>query len=241
MTAIQNALRERIRPGYAATLAGFFKTGPGEYGAGDRFLGIRIADIREVARMAHRRTSVAGLLGSSWHEDRLLGLLVLVRRFETGDEEARAEVVRFYLANTGRINNWDLVDISAHQILGSWLATRPRGVLTRLARSRNLWERRIAVVATYAFIRTGELADTFRLCQVLLRDREDLMHKACGWMLREAGKRDLGALEEFLDAHGPAMPRTMLRYAIERFPAARRSEILRGQGVRCHPNRSCRK
>jgi 3-methyladenine DNA glycosylase AlkD len=229
MTAIQTALRARILPGYAATLMRFFKTGPGEYGEGDRFLGIRIPAIREVARTADSTTSVPALLDSAWHEDRVLGLLILVRRFEAADGRERAGIVRFYLENSSRINNWDLVDISAWQILGSWLVARRRGILDRLAKSQSLWERRIAVVSTYAFIRTGDLADTFRLCRALLGDREALLHKACGWMLREAGKRDLRALEEFLDAHGRAMPRTMLRYAIEKFPESRRAEILRGK------------
>ncbi len=228
-TALRRLLREKVRPGHSESLAWFFKTGPGEYGEGDRFLGICIPDIRSVARGGESlpAAEVLKLLHSPWHEERVLALLILVRQFERGDERARKAIFDLYLRETVWINNWDLVDLSAYRITGAWLLGRPRTVLRRLARSQNLWERRIAIVATYAFIRTGDLADTFDLAERLLGDPHDLMHKACGWMLREAGKRDVAALERFLDRHARAMPRTMLRYAIEKFPEARRKAILR--------------
>lgn len=226
MTTLQRKLRAVIRPGYSKSLAWFFKTGPGQYGEGDQFLGIRVPDIRAVAKLDDGRADISRLLESKWHEERLLALLVMVRRFERGNDAAKKQIFEFYLSNTRWINNWDLVDISASQIVGAWLLNRPRPVLRRLARSRSLWERRIAVVSTHAFIRAGDLDDTFALAKELLRDQKDLMHKACGWMLREAGKRNVAALEVFLDEHGPWMPRTMLRYAIEKFPEKRRKQYL---------------
>jgi len=167
---------------------------------------------------------VLELLRSKWHEERLLALLILARRFEKAkrDEAARARIVKLYLANTQWINNWDLVDTSAPQILGAWLLTRDRAVLRRLAKSKSLWEQRIAVVTTLAFIRAGGFTDTLRLCEQFLTHEHDLMHKACGWMLREAGKRNVEVLREFLRPHASQMPRTMLRYAIEKLPEPER-------------------
>ena len=226
--ALRRALHEKIRPGDAAALARFFKTGPGEYGAGDRFLGVRVPDIRAVARFGSTLPvgDTLSLLHSEWHEERLLALLILVRQFEGGDDRAKRAIFDLYLGETRWINNWDLVDLSAYRIVGAWLASRPRSALRRLVRSGLLWDRRIAVVSTYAFIRAGDLDDTFALSEQLLADPHDLMHKACGWMLREAGKRDRPALVDFLNRHAPAMPRTMLRYAIEKFPDAERKAIL---------------
>lgn len=223
---LRKELRHRISPGYAKTVAGFFKTGPGDYAEGDRFLGVRVPDIRAVAAMDDGLIPVEEFLVSPWHEERLLATLMLVRRFQRGDEKIKKGVFDFYIVNAARFNNWDLVDLSAPQIAGAWLLERPRAVLGRLTRSRNLWERRIAIVATLAFIRAGDLEETFALCKTLLRDPEDLMHKACGWMLREAGKKDVNALEDFLDKHAASMPRTMLRYAIERLPKAQRGNYL---------------
>ena len=226
MTSLRNELRRRIRPGHAESLTWFFKTGPGEYGEGDRFLGIRVPDIRAVSKMDDGRLDVRCLLESEWHEERLLALLVLVRRFERGDEEVKEVIYDFYLTSTRWINNWDLVDLSAYKIVGAWLLARTHAPLRKLVSSKNLWERRIAIVSTYAFIRAGDLGETFSLSKKLLGDPEDLIHKACGWMLREAGKRDVVELERFLDAHGRSMPRTMLRYAIEKFPEKRRKQFL---------------
>jgi 3-methyladenine DNA glycosylase AlkD len=209
----------------------FFKTGPGQYGEGDCFLGIKAAPLRQLAR-EFRGLSLAEagkLLDSASHEARMLALLLLVGAFEKGDETSRQAIYDLYLASTARVNNWDLVDASAPAIVGGFLVERDRSPVTRLAGSPSLWERRIAVVATLHFIRRSDFADTLRLAGVLLEDKEDLIHKATGWMLREVGKRDEAVLEGFLAEHCRLMPRTMLRYAIERFPAARQRQYLGGE------------
>jgi 3-methyladenine DNA glycosylase AlkD len=208
----------------------FFKTGEGEYGHGDRFVGVTVPDTRKVAAECRDLPlpEVLVLLRSEVHEERLLALLILVGRYERGGEAERREVFDLYLAHTRHVNNWDLVDASAPGVVGAHLLDRSRRVLLRLARSADLWERRIAVVATFAFIRRGEFDDTLAVVEHLLGDPHDLIHKACGWMLREVGKRDPSVLEAFLAEHYSAMPRTMLRYAIERFPEARRKAYLRG-------------
>ena len=174
------------------------------------------------------RTRSCRLLRSEVHEERLLALLLLVRRYEKGDETVRRGIYELYLQNTRYVNNWDLVDTSAPGLVGVHLLDRSRRVLRRLARSADLWERRIAIVATFAFIRRGESEDTLAVVELLMRDPHDLIHKACGWMLREVGKRDQVVLEAFLAERYSDMPRTMLRYAIERFPEARRKAYLRG-------------
>ncbi len=224
LDAARARMRSLANPRRAEALHWFFRTGPGGYGEGDRFLGLTVPVTRGVAR--EFRSAPVGvsfdLLESEWHEERLLALFMMAEHFRRGDAATREEVARRYLAATHRINNWDLVDASAHLILGPWLERRSRATLRRLARSRSLWERRIAVVATLHFIRAGEFDDTVELCAMLLGDDEDLMHKACGWMLREVGKRDTAVLRDFLRQHAPRMPRTMLRYAIERFPEAER-------------------
>ena len=216
-------------PERARNLAWFFKTGSGEYGEGDRFLGITVPVLRKVAR-GYRELpldGIAKLLASEWHEHRLIALLILVAQYA----DAPDAVFDFYIAQTARINNWDLVDASAPYIAGAHLLARPRHrkLLYRFAMSDNLWERRIAIVSTLAFIRAGELDDAFAISSRLLRDKHDLIHKAVGWMLREAGKRDEARLLAFLRQHYAAMPRTALRYAIERFPEPRRRQILRGE------------
>lgn len=216
--ALQAELRRIAKPEVAKTLAWFFKTGPGEYGEGDRFLGVKVPDTRRVARRFRELplAEIGRLLDSPMHEDRLAGLVVLVGQFERGDEDTQKRIYDFYLARTARINNWDLVDVSAPQIVGGWLAARSRKPLLKLARSQSLWERRISIVATLQFIRRQDFADTLTIAEMLLKDRHDLIHKATGWMLREAGKRDEAVLKGFLDAFAAQMPRTMLRYAIER-------------------------
>lgn len=226
MIALKTELRRRMREEHAESLAWFFKTGHGEYGEGDRFLGIRVPDIRAISKMDDGKSDIRGLLRSEWHEERLLALLILVRRFERGDAEVKKAIYDLYLSGTRWINNWDLVDVSAYKIVGAWLLDRSRAPLRKLASSKSLWERRIAVISTFAFIRAGDLGETFSLSKKLLGDPEDLMHKACGWMLREAGKRDCGELERFLEANRRSMPRTMLRYAIEKFPEKRRKQFL---------------
>jgi 3-methyladenine DNA glycosylase AlkD len=226
-------LREHADEADAAFLQGFFKTGPGEYGEGDVFIGVRVPDMRRVCREAAGAPLAAmrSLLRSPVHEDRTLALLLLVQAFVNGDDERRQEIYDLYLANTRQINNWDLVDLSAGPIVGACLANRKRTPLTKLARSPSLWERRIAIVATHHFIRRGELDETFRIADLLLHDPHDLIHKAVGWMLREAGKRDAAALRAFLRDRYRGMPRTMLRYAIERFDEAERRQYLKGEVV----------
>ena len=226
MKTLRQELRARILPGQAETAAWFFKSGPGEYGEGDRFLGVRVPDIRTVSKMDDGSSDIRGLMHSEWHEERLLALLILVRRYERGDEPARKAAFVFYLSSTRWINNWDLVDVSAYKIVGARLLDRSRAPLWKLASSDSLWERRIAIISTFAFIRNGDVDETFALSEHLLNSPEDLMHKACGWMLREAGKRDVRQLELFLDRHRLSMPRTMLRYAIEKFPEQRRKHFL---------------
>lgn len=222
---LKTKLREIASPERAEVTRSFFKTGPGEYSEGDRFLGIRIPDLRALAKKADAVTlpEALSLLPSEWHEERFMALLLMERRFERATQNAgREEIVGAYLANTRWVNNWDLVDASAPSILGKWLVARKRSVPRELVRSENLWERRIAIVSTLTLIRAGEFGETLQLAEKLLDDPEDLMHKACGWMLREVGKKDREVLISFLGKNAPAMPRTMLRYAIERFPQQER-------------------
>lgn len=214
----------------AAALQRFFKTGPGEYAEGDRFIGVRVPQIRQLVK-AHAATPLPDLqrmLYSPVHEERLLALLLMVHQFQCGDAALRKTLYELYLVSTDVINNWDLVDASAEHIVGGWLFGRSRKPLYKLARSRSLWERRIAIMATFHFIKCGEFTETLRLAELLLGDGHDLIHKAVGWMLREVGKRDLAAEEAFLQQHYREMPRTMLRYAIEKFPERRRLAYLKG-------------
>jgi len=226
--AVQSQLRSLADPQQATVLARFFKTGPGEYGEGDAFLGIKVPVQRKVAGEFNDLppTEVVRLLRSDIHEERLTALLILVRQFAEADAKDRLNIYNLYLANTEYVNNWDLVDLSAPQIVGVYLEDKSRRPLYRLAKSKNLWERRISILATFTFIRHNDFADTFQIAEMLLADREDLIHKAIGWMLREVGKRDQRAEEEFLRQHHRVMPRTMLRYAIERFPERKRQSYL---------------
>ena len=220
----------------AAILQRFFKTGPGEYGAGDRFRGIRVPVLRKLARKYGQLplAEAANLLRSACHEDRLLALFILMDHYYQGEDAARADIHQLYLEHTTLVNNWDLVDASAPHLVGHYLRGRDKSILTRLAASASLWERRIAIMATFAFIKEGNFDETLRIARLLLGDPEDLIHKAVGWMLREVGKREIAVEEAFLQAHYQKMPRTMLRYAIERFPEARRQAYLKG-----HCGRSC--
>jgi 3-methyladenine DNA glycosylase AlkD len=233
MTAdeIQARLLGLADPDTARSMRRFFKTGPGQYGDGDQMLGIKVPKLREVVR-EFRGVPIAEaemLLQSPMHECRAVALLLLVWAFEQGEHPIQKGIYQLYMRNTHRINNWDLVDASAREIVGGYLWQRSRRPLYRLARSRSLWERRIAVVATYHFLRRGDFGDTFGIARLLLDDKEDLIHKAVGWMLREVGKRDQKAAEEFLVQNYRGMPRTMLRYAIERLPERRRQQYLQGQ------------
>jgi 3-methyladenine DNA glycosylase AlkD len=226
----QEALLALADPDKAKFLAGFFKTGLGQYGEGDRFLGIVVPAVRQLAKQ-FRRLPLADcevLLASPYNEERLLALLILVGQYQKAAPGTRDKVVQLYLDHRHRVNNWNLVDSSAPNIVGTHLLTQDRSVLVELARSPTLWDRRIAVLATLTFIRAKDFADTLRLAELLLADPQDLMHKACGWMLREVGKRDATVLEDFLSLHQRAMPRTMLRYAIERFPPDQRAALLAG-------------
>lgn len=215
-------------------MARFFKTGPGQYGEGDVFLGVMVPATRAVAKMFYGLplSDVRELLESEVHEERLCAILLLVHMFERGDARVRQTVYTFYCSHTDRMNNWDLVDLSAPNIVGTYLLeTRGSGsVLVRFAKSRNLWRRRIAILATFAFIKAGRHVPTFNISRLLLDDEHDLIHKAVGWMLREVGKRiGQDVEEEFLKKYYHRMPRTMLRYAIERFPRRLQEAYLRGK------------
>lgn len=228
---IQAALKKVANPEIAKHSQGFFKTGKGEYGEGDVFLGIRVPELRKHAKYFKDAPlpEVIKLLHSHVHEERLTALLILVLQFAKADEPGRKIIYDSYLTNTQYINNWDLVDTSAHPIVGGFLNDKDRSVLKKLAKSKLIWERRIAMISTYHFIKQNDLETTFVLAEILVDDKEDLMHKAVGWMLREAGKRDRKKLEAFLDKHGKTMPRTMLRYAIEKFSKEERKAYLLGK------------
>jgi len=215
-------------PEKAAVLQRFFKTGPGQYGQGDVFLGITVPVQRRIAAACSLDLpDIARLLASEIHEHRLCALFMLEARFRQAEPLEQEKIVAFYLENAERVNNWDLVDLSADKILGRFLLERDRAVLYELAASENLWRRRIAVIATFAFIKNGDWRDTFNLAEILLSDHHDLIHKAVGWMLREVGKRvSEKKLEEFLQANHRKMPRTMLRYAIERLDPQKRGFYL---------------
>ena len=228
--AIRAELHALADPVRAVHSLRFFKTGPGQYGEGDRFLGLTVPIMRSVVRKYRELddASALELLASSWHEERLVALLLLVQGYSRGNELRRTQIHRAYLANTRQINSWDLVDASAGDIVGSHLDETDIALLERLARSENLWQRRIAIVSTFHFIKRNEFRPTLRIAGLLLRDSHDLIHKAVGWMLREVGKRDRRTLDEFLRKHYQRMPRTMLRYAIERHPERVRKQYLAG-------------
>jgi 3-methyladenine DNA glycosylase AlkD len=228
LSALKNELARLRDPEKAKQYAGYFKTGPGEYGHGDVFLGISTPVLRKLAR-AHRALpfdDVAVLLKSGIHEHRSVALMILVEKYGKAAAAERESVVRFYLDHLDQVNNWDLVDGSAPYILGPHLFNKDASLLDEFARSEHLWRRRIAIVATQYFIRQGRFDDTLRIAESLLKDKHELIHKAVGWMLREVGKKDQDALESFLRRHADVMPRTMLRYAIERFPEAKRKMYL---------------
>lgn len=228
---IRTSLRASASASDAAFLPSFFKTGKGEYGEGDVFIGVRVPKVRAVVKLfaaAVSERDIEALLRSPVHEERLCGLLFWVCRFQKGDEAARQRIVRQYLRFKDRVNNWDLVDLSASYILGSWLLDKPRSELYRLASSPNMWHRRIAVVSCHAFIKRGDFSDILALAASLLDDEHDLMHKAVGWMLREVEKKDEPTLRTFLRTHYARLPRTTLRYAIEKYPEKTRKAMLKG-------------
>ncbi len=230
LSELKQRLQRLARPRHAELQLRFFKTGPGEYGEGDRFLGLDVPTQRALAReFRHLPLDAAKvLLLSPWHEERLVALLLMIGHYERADRKEREALTDFYLSHARYVNNWDLVDASAHLLAGpTFPATNTRRLET-LARSGMLWERRIAIVATFHHIRQNEFGPTLRISDILLHDAHDLIHKAVGWMLREVGKRDQAVLEEFLKPRYADMPRTMLRYAIERFPERRRKSYLKG-------------
>jgi len=228
---IQAELEKLGSQDVAKILQRFFKTGPGQYGEGDRFRGIKVPVLRKLVKKNRDLSTVETekLLSSVWHEDRMLALLLLIDAYRRGDPAVRQHIYNLYLRNTRFINNWDLVDVTAQHIVGAYLNLRSKEPLYRLARSEMLWERRIAILATFHYIRQGLFDETLRLAEMLLRDEHELIHKAVGWLLREVGKRSRSAEEWFLQANYKEMPRTMLRYAIERFPEALRKKYLQGK------------
>lgn len=225
---VQKALRTEADAVRAKTFVGFFKTGKGQYGEGDRFLGVTVPLQRRIARQFKDLSlpEISKLIQSPWHEDRLTALLILVGQFPRATSKDQEIMARFYLKHSKWVNNWDLVDSSAAYILGVHLRDRDKGILLKLARSKRLWERRMAIIATHAEIKQGRFEWTLKLAKLLLSDPHDLMHKAVGWMLREVGNRDIVVERKFLDRYATQMPRTMLRYAIEKFPEKVRKSYL---------------
>ena len=222
LQALSNAEKREIFPK-------FFKAGKGEYGEGDRFLGVTVPNIRAIAKQYKNISlnEIRELMQSEWHEVRLCALLIMVEKSKKKDEALRQQLFDLYLSQTDRINNWDLVDLSCRFIVGEYLLDKSRDILYQLAQSPLLWDNRIAIVSTYAFIRKGQLEDTYALSDLMMHHPHDLMHKAIGWMLREAGKRDANRLYNYVMSHRADMPRTMLRYAIEKFSPAERSILMK--------------
>ena len=233
MNKLLQEMLSKSDPSQVVGLSRFFKTGPGQYGQGDKFLGIKVPVTREVVKSCWDKVGFPEMeecVESEFHEIRLAALLTLVQIFSHSrkDPGKQKECIDFYLSHTGRINNWDLVDLSCYPLLGEWLLDKDRSILYSLARDgKTIWEQRIGIVSTMAFIRHGQLDDTFAIADILLHHPHDLIHKAVGWLLREAGKRDKAALEAFLEPRFKTMPRTMLRYAIEKFPAEERLSYMK--------------
>lgn len=227
---LKKEIQRQLDPHKATFLQRFFKTGEGEYGEGDLFLGLTVSQSRKIAKeykdlsLSDSRT----LLLSNYHEERLIALFILVHQFQKGDSQQKKDIYDFYLSHKDRINNWDLVDSSADKIVGEYLLDKPTGILASLASSKSVWDRRIAVLATFQFIKNKRYDETLMLAEMLLSDSHDLIHKAVGWMLREIGERSIRTEEEFLIRHYKKMPRTMLRYAIEKFPEKKRKAYLEG-------------
>jgi len=227
---VERDLRAASKKEKIPALQRFFKTGKGEYGENDIFIGVNLPSQRVVARKYFDKltlSEIKKLLSSPVHEHRLTALIMLNRKYKRSNDADKKNIFDFYLKHRKFINNWDLVDSSAPYILGRYLHDKPRGILTKLVRSKNLWDKRIAIVTTWAFIREKQYADALRLSKMLLKDKHDLIHKASGWMLKEISKRDSKPVEKFLDKYASVMPRTMLRYSIEKLPSDKRSYYLR--------------
>ncbi|NBS68440.1 DNA alkylation repair protein [bacterium] len=226
----QNEFRKLGNKDRANINARFFKTKKGEYGEGDKFLGITVPATRLFAKQCEKLSlnEIEILLASPWHEERLLAVILLVNRYKKRDEKEREKIYTLYLKQSGKgINNWDLVDTSAAYVVGMHLEKRDRKDLYSLAASKNLWKKRVAIIATFYFIRQNDCKDTLQICEIFLTETHDLMHKACGWMLREVGKKDEDILRSFLKKHVDRMPRTMLRYAIERLSLEERTHWMK--------------
>ena len=229
LNQLKSDLQKLTNPKKAEILQRFFKTGRVEYGEGDVFLGLTSRQIKEIAKKYYQQIKLPGiqsLLKSKIHEERLAAVRILVAQFNKNGDKQRKQIFDFYLKNTKNINNWDLVDLSAPNIVGNFLLDKNRKILYQLARSKNLWEKRIAIIATYEFIKNNQYQDTLRISKILLKDKHDLIHKAVGWMLREMGKRNQKELIKFLDKYLFHLPRTALRYAIEKFPEKKRKYYL---------------
>lgn len=231
MTSLKQKISQLANPQKAKKLQRFFKTGKGDYGEGDIFLGATVGEQRNVAKKFKEieLTKLTPFMQSKIHEERLVALLILVQKFEKGNEAEKEKIYKFYLKNLQGINNWDLVDLTAPKIIGTWLLDKDRFLLFKLAKSNDLWKKRISIIATFAFIREKDFEDSLTIAEILLQDKHDLIHKAVGWMLREIGKKDLTVEETFLEKHYKEMPRTMLRYAIERFEEKKRLNYLKGR------------
>ena len=230
LTEIKKDIKKNANPQKAVLLQRFFKTGPGDYGEGDIFLGIMVPVQRSIAKKYKELSlkEIKELLHSKFHEERLIALFILVEQFKKGDEQKKEDIFTFYHLHRKRINNWDLVDLTADRISGSYLLDKDKTILYKLAESKNIWDRRVAVMSTFHFIKYDSFDDALCLAQKLLNDKHDLIHKAVGWMLREIGKRDMNTEEGFLEKHYKKMSRTMLRYAIEKFPEKTRLAYLEG-------------
>ena len=228
---IRKAIAKQKNPVQAIILHGFFKTGKGQYGEGDVFYGIKVPEQRTIAKQFKNLAldDLKTLILSKVHEERLIAAFILVDQFKSGDEKKKKIVFDFYLKNRKGINNWDLVDLSAPKIVGAYLIDKEKKLLYKFANSKDLWEKRISIISTQAFIREHFFEDTLNISKILLHDKQDLIHKAVGWMLREIGNRDFETEEEFLKKHYKTMPRTMLRYAIEKFPEQKRIAYLKGK------------
>ncbi len=228
---IQRKLQQLGNRKTADVLRRFFKTGPGEYGEGDVFIGVRVPELRKLVKEYPDITikEVMQLLNSTIHEERFFALLMLINKFSKGNETVKKRIYELYLQHTKFINSWDLVDGSAHHIVGAFLMDKNKEPVYRLAKSKNLWERRIAILSTFHFIKHDNYLETLKISKILLTDDQDLIHKAVGWMLREIGKRHMSTEEIFLKKYHKRMPRTMLRYAIEKFPESKRQKYLKGK------------
>lgn len=228
LKGLERELKENADEKQAANLQRFFKTGKGEYGEGDKFLGLKVPVLRNICKnyIELSLDDMQELLDSKIHEERFCALAILRSKYAKADEPEKKNIFDFYIGHAERINNWDLVDLSAPNIVGDYLQDKDRRILYKLAKSDNLWKRRIAVLSTFSFIKVNDFGDTLEIAEILLQDKHDLIHKAVGWMLREIGKRDLAAEEKFLRRHYKQMPRTMLRYAIERFEEDKRGFYL---------------